>query len=159
MIGVKHFGLPKFHVLGHHSGASIATELAAVYGEQVLSLTVIGPALLTIEEQTAFKATEITPYNQPVMDGSHFKKSWDLLLTNGQWDVKNLHEQTLDAARAWQGRIYMYTCVFSQPAMDVFGQVKCPVLALCAADDSLYPKFGRVNEIVSVLKFECVNLR
>jgi pimeloyl-ACP methyl ester carboxylesterase len=150
MLGVKHFGLSTFHVVGHHSGSSIATELAAVYPEKVLSLTVIGPVLLTREEQLVVLAKDVVPFNQPVMDGSHWLKTWDLLLTNGTWDVKDLHEQTIDAVRAWAGRVQIYTCVFSQPAMEVFGQVKCPVLALCSPGDSTYPKFPRVQEIVSI---------
>jgi pimeloyl-ACP methyl ester carboxylesterase len=151
MLGVKHWGLPKFHVVGHHSGSSIATELAATYGEQVLSLTAIGPALLTKEEQHAYLSQEVVPYNKPVMDGSHWQKVWNLLLTNGTWEVKDLHEQTLDAVRAWAGRIQIYTCVFTQNALEVFGAVKVPVLALCAPDDSLYSKLPRVKEIVSIL--------
>lgn len=151
MLGVKHWGLEKFHVLGHHTGASIGTELAAVYGDQVLTLTVIGAALLNTEEQQAYLAAEVHPYNKPVMDGSHWKKVWDQLLTNGEWNVKDLHEQTLDAVAAWEGRMQAYTCVFNQPAMEVLGQVTVPVLAMCAPDDSLYPKFYRVKEIVSLL--------
>jgi hypothetical protein len=39
--------------------------------------------------------------------------------------------------------------VFSQLALEVLGRVKCPVLGMFAPDDSLFPKFGRVKEIVS----------
>jgi pimeloyl-ACP methyl ester carboxylesterase len=151
MLGVKHWGLSRFHILGHHTGASISTELAAVYGDQVLTLTVIGAVLLNTEEQQAYLAAEVHPYNKPVMDGSHLTKVWDQLLTNGEWNVKDLHEQTLDTVSAWEGRMQAYTCVFNQPAMEILGQVKVPVLALCAPDDSLYPKFYRVKEIVSLL--------
>jgi pimeloyl-ACP methyl ester carboxylesterase len=155
MLGVKDWGLSKFHVLGHHSGASIATELAAVHGDKVLSLTIVGPALLTPEEQVAhLKEENLTessvPFNKPVADGSHLLKTWDILLTNGEWDPEVLHGQTLDALRAWKGRLQIYTNVFSQPALEVLGQVKCPVLGICAPDDSLFPKFGRLKEIVSL---------
>ncbi|RDW85988.1 hypothetical protein BP5796_04313 [Coleophoma crateriformis] len=144
---VKHVGLTKFHVLGHHSGASIATEMAAVYPDEVLSLCVIGPALLTEEEQVGERIKNIVAYNEPVMDGSHLQKCWDVLATSGTWEVEKLHEQTLDAARAWQGRLQIYTCVFHQPMIEVLSQVKCPVLGLCGLQDVLYPQFGRVKEI------------
>ena len=154
MLGVKHWGLSKFHVLGHHSGASIATELAAVHGDQALSLAIVGPALLTPEEQIAHLTEEglteeVVPFNKPVADGSHLLKTWDMLLTNGEWDPDVLNGQTLDALRAWRGRLQIYRNVFSQPALDVLGKVKCPVLGMCAPDDSLFPKFPRVKEIVS----------
>ncbi|KAH9216438.1 Alpha/Beta hydrolase protein [Leptodontidium sp. 2 PMI_412] len=146
MIGVKDWGLPKFHVLGHHSGASIATELAALHGDQVLSLTIVGPALLTSEEQvTHLKEANLTessvPFNKPVADVSHLLKTWDQLHTNGEWDPGVLHGQTLDALRAWKGRLQIYTNLFAQPALKVLSQVKCPVLGMCAPDDSLFPKF------------------
>ncbi len=152
MLGIAHFGLEKYHVAGHHSGASIAIEMAAVYPERVLSLTVIGPALLTPEEQATFIAKDVSvgPYNEPIMSGTHMQKTWDLLLTNGVWEVTDLQEQTLDALRAWKGRIQIYTCVFTQPVLEVFKSIKCPVLGLCAADDSLYPQFPRVKELVSI---------
>jgi len=156
MIGIKHWGLSKFHVLGHHSGASIATELAAIHGDQVTSLTIVGPALLTTEEQIAHLKEaglneEVVPFNKPVPDGSHLLKTWNQLFTNGECDPEVLNGQTLDTLRAWKGRLQIYRNVFSQPALEILGKVKCPVLGMCASDDSLFPKFGRVKEIVSVL--------
>jgi pimeloyl-ACP methyl ester carboxylesterase len=142
-------------VLGHHTGASIATELAAVYGDEVLTLTVIGAALLTYEEQQAHLVDAVNPYNKPVMDGSHMKKVWDSLLTNGEWEIDDLQEQALDNVAAWEGRLQAYKCVFTQPAIEILGQVKVPVLAMCAADDSLYYTFPRVNEIVSFMSLFC----
>ncbi|KAE9365762.1 alpha/beta-hydrolase [Stipitochalara longipes BDJ] len=122
IIGVKHWGLSKFHVLGHHSGASIATELAAIHGDQVLSLTIVGPALLTAEEQVAHLKEaglneEVVPFNKPVADGSHLLSTWNQLLTNGEWDPEVLNGQTLDTLRAWKGRLQIYRNVFSQPAL------------------------------------------
>ena len=153
VVGFKYWGLSKFHVLGHHSRASIATELAAIHCDQVLSLTIVGPALLTAEEQVAHlkKAGlngEVVPFNKPVPDGPHLLKTWNQLLTNGEWDPEILNGQTLDTLRAWKGRLQIYRNVFSQPALEILSKVKCPVLGMCAPDDSLFPKFGRVKEIV-----------
>ncbi|KAE9372863.1 alpha/beta-hydrolase [Stipitochalara longipes BDJ] len=43
MLLAKHAGFTKWHAFGHHSGASMATEMAAVYPENILSLTIVGP--------------------------------------------------------------------------------------------------------------------
>jgi len=73
-----------------------------------LSLTIVGPALLTTEEQVAHLHEaglneEVVPFNKPVADGSHLLKTWDQLMTNGGWDLKVLNGQTLDTLRAWKG--------------------------------------------------------
>lgn len=50
MLGAKYWGLSKFHIVRHYSGASIATELAVVHGDKVITLMIIGPVLLKLEE-------------------------------------------------------------------------------------------------------------
>lgn len=149
MLLVKHAGLSKFHVLGHHSGASIATEMAVLHPDKVLSICLIGPALLSHEEQRAIAPQELIMYNKPVTDGSHLKKSWDYVNSQGGWDVVQLHSQALDTIRAYEGRIQVYTCVFSQPMIDLLGKVRCPVLGLSSESDVLYAYMSRVQEAVS----------
>ncbi|KAE9365503.1 hypothetical protein N431DRAFT_447154 [Stipitochalara longipes BDJ] len=105
---IKQLGIPKFHVLGHHSGARIAVELAVLHLDQVLTLSVVGLAAMTPQEQKKFADTEIVMFNKPVADGSHFLKVWDYLDVIGL-DVVNKHYQTLDNARAYEGRIQIYT--------------------------------------------------
>ena len=146
---VKHAGLSKFHVLGHHSGASIATEMAVLYPDRVLSLCLIGPALLTHEEQRAIAPQELVMYNRPLADGSHLKKSWDYVNSQGGWDVVQLHGQALDTIRAYEGRNQVYTCVFSQPMIELLVKVACPVLGLSSETDVLHAYMSRVEEAVS----------
>jgi pimeloyl-ACP methyl ester carboxylesterase len=148
MILIKQLGISKFHVLGHHSGASIATEMAVLHPDQVLSLCISSPALLTPEEQEGFRKTELTPYNKPTRDGTHWSKSWDFINSENPWDLDQLQDLTLDATRAWQGRIQIYTCVFSQPLIEVLAQVKCQVLALSSIRGVLYKYMPKVKEAV-----------
>lgn len=150
---VKHAGLSKFHVLGHHSGASVATEMAVLYPDKVMSLCLIGPALLTHEEQRAIAPQELIMYNKPVASGSHLQKSWDYVNSQGGWDVVQLHGQALDTIRAYEGRIQVYTCVFSQPMIDLLGKVRCPVLGLSSETDVLHPYTSRIKEAVSSPRF------
>lgn len=35
-----------FHVIGHHSGASLATEMAAIYPKQVRSICLVGASIM-----------------------------------------------------------------------------------------------------------------
>jgi len=145
---IKQFGIPKFHVVGHHSGASIATEMAVLHPEQVLSLSVVGLAAMTPAEQKKFVDTEIVMFNKPVKDGSHFLKVWDYLDVIGL-DVVDKHYQTLDNARAYEGRIQVYTCVFSQPVIELTKKVSVPFLVMCSKEDVLFPYMETIKEAVS----------
>jgi pimeloyl-ACP methyl ester carboxylesterase len=71
MLLAKHAGVTKWHAFGHHSGASMATEMAAVYPENILSLTIVGPVLMMREEQISHSEGLLEYNTKPVMDGSH----------------------------------------------------------------------------------------
>jgi pimeloyl-ACP methyl ester carboxylesterase len=45
MLLPDHVGISRFHVFGHHSGASIATEMAVLHPDKVLSLCISSPAI------------------------------------------------------------------------------------------------------------------
>lgn len=140
--------LEKFHVFGHHSGACIAVEMAVLFPGNILSICLIGPALLTAEERMAMKAKFFEPFNEPVLDGSHLMKSWRYLeeLNIGD-DIELKQRETLDNLRAWKGRNQIYFTIWNQDCMDLFKRVKCPILCLIAENDVLMPFFHCVNEI------------
>jgi pimeloyl-ACP methyl ester carboxylesterase len=156
--------MPEFeggcHVIGHHSGGGIGTELAVLHPNFVKSLTLIGPAIMTADERAAFAETTMVAFNKPVADGSHLSKTWEYLTQTEQpgWlhpignepgcaSVDLIQRETLAHARAWKGRLQIYSCVWKHDGRDLLPQVKCPVLALCAEDDLLWPLFGQVKEV------------
>ncbi|RDW57035.1 hypothetical protein BP6252_13907 [Coleophoma cylindrospora] len=149
MLLAKHVGLTKFHAFGHHSGASMATEMATLYPEQILSLTVVGPCLLTREEQIEHTSGGLLEYGtRPVMDGSHMMKVWGILQKQeADWDVLKMNQEAIDWIRAWEGKVQCYTNVFSQPMIKIMGDVRCPVLGMVSEKDILYPYFPRLKEI------------
>jgi len=101
------------------------------------------------EEQKALAAKVIDPFNRPVAGGSHLLKTWEYLHDTGD-DLSYKQQEAIDHIRAWKGRLQIYTCVFEQDIWALFEQVQCPVLALCARDDILWPYFHYVNDIVSL---------
>ena len=145
-------GLLKFHLVGHHSGACLATEIAADYPQHVLSIFLIGTAIMTREEQIALNATANVPFNKPMPDGSHLMKTWAYLEGAGIGEDLELKQQeALNHIRAWDGRNKIYTCIFKQDMWGMFGRVACPILTACAKDDVLWPYVHYINEIVSQL--------
>jgi pimeloyl-ACP methyl ester carboxylesterase len=151
MLLTPHASITKFHALGHHSGASIAVEMAVKHPDRVLSITLCGPALLTKEEQDAVAPIELVMFNAPAMDGSHLIKSWEKVIAGGlNWELTTLHGQVLDTVRAYEGRVQIYTCVFAQPMIELLGKVSCPVLGMSSEKDMLYSYLPRVKETVSL---------
>ena len=142
--------LTKFHLLGHHSGASLATELAVLYPTTVLTLCLVGAAIMTRSEQVALNTLINIPFNKPIASGAHLQKTWDYLASHGVGDDLEFKQgEVIDHIRAWKGRTQIYTCVFEQDMWGFFGRVGCETMVMCARDDVLWPYVGNVREIVS----------
>ncbi|KAH6664852.1 Alpha/Beta hydrolase protein [Halenospora varia] len=139
--------LPKFHLVGHHTGAGLAMEIAALYPDEIFSVMLSAPALATPTEQAAMFKTLAGEWSKPKHDGSHLMKVWDVM--NGElWgslEVKN-HE-VLDTLRAWRGRDQAYGVMFRQEKLRYFREIRCPILATCSKQDVLWPCFHYCTEL------------
>ncbi|KAH8899840.1 alpha/beta-hydrolase [Thozetella sp. PMI_491] len=144
------------HLIGHHSGGAIGTEFAVLKPDFVKSLTIVGPVAMSAEERAEFSKTTMVAFNEPVPDGSHLLKTWNYLTRQGAIPVPTgsedptlglLHRESIAHIRAWKGRLQIYNCVWQHDGLLLLPQVKCPVLALCAKDDVLYPLFHYVTEV------------
>lgn len=146
-------GLPSFnrgcHIIGHHSGAVIGTDLAANHGDFVQSLTLVGPAIMSAEQRRHWAESTLVPFNQPVEDSSHLATTWNYLVEMGipKDDLVLLQRETLDHARAWQGRLQIYACVWAYDCGEALKSIpkECKIAALCAEDDVLWPYFENVE--------------
>jgi pimeloyl-ACP methyl ester carboxylesterase len=136
----------KVLVIGHHSGAVLAVELAARHPGFVGSICLIGPAVMTKDEREEWREKTKELFNRPTEDGSHLMKTWEYLKTMGVGeDLGTWQREFLDHARAWRGRGLIYNAVWDQESREVYGKVKCPVLLLCARDDVLWRYFEDVK--------------
>lgn len=135
------------HVIGHHSGGFIGTELAARFPNFCRSLTVIGPALMSVEDRLAMSKTFLDPFNKPVMSGQHLSETWEYLQFEGLVPSKNLElmqREVLDHIRAWRGRSQIYACVWAYDMEAVLKSLPVDgsaLLGLCARNDILWPYF------------------
>jgi pimeloyl-ACP methyl ester carboxylesterase len=150
MLLFNSLGLSKFHLLGHHSGAGLATEIAALYPSNVLTLCLVGAAIMKREEQIALNTLINVPLNDPVASGAHLQKTWDYLASHGVGeDLEFKQGEVIDHIRAWKGRNQVYACVFNQDMWGFFERVSCETMVMCARDDVLWPYVKHVKEIVS----------
>ena len=141
-------GLQHFHLVGHHTGACFAAEIAVRYPGRVQSLVLMGPAILTPRERDEFRQHYSAPFNRPVTDGSHLQLTWNYLARMGVGPSLDLHQREfLDHCRAWQGRCQAYDTVWNQDFHALFLQVGCPMLVTCARDDVLWPFLERAQQL------------
>ncbi|KAH8653658.1 Alpha/Beta hydrolase protein [Xylariales sp. PMI_506] len=138
-------GLDNFHIVGHHTGASLGTEMAVIRPDVVKSLILIGTGVMSAEDRAEMKKSYFEPFNKPVADGSHLQKTWDYVARLGVGDEIEVHQQAaLDHIRAWLGRSQIYGALWEQDKERYMREAPCPVLAMCARDDVLWPYFEKI---------------
>jgi pimeloyl-ACP methyl ester carboxylesterase len=138
----------KCHIIGHHSGAVLAVELAATRPDFVASICLVGPTITSAEERAAMKEIYFETFNQPRTDGSHLLKTWDYLGTIGIGEDLSLWQrEAIDHIRAWKGRNLIYGAVWAQKSEELYLSASCPILLLCAKDDVLWKFFDHVKAL------------
>ncbi len=140
-------GIDRYHVLGHHTGACIAAELAVAMPERVASMQLIGPVPLTADERAEFRQHFSEPIG-PTPGGEYLKTTWDYLAGLGaDKEILLHHRELLDTARAYRGRAQAYNSVWDQDWTALYERIDCPLLLMCARDDVLWPFFERAREM------------
>ena len=147
-LGIFDPGASTVHIIGHHSGACLAPEIAASYPDLVASISLIGPTVMTAEERAEMKKQYHAPFNKPVADGSHLQKTWDYLRKMGVGtDLELYQREAVDHIRAWRGRNLIYGAVWEQDMLGYFQSVKCPILLICAKDDVLWEHYENARKV------------
>lgn len=136
-------GIERFHLFGHHTGATLSIELGARVPERVLSLMLAGPVFMTPEERASFE----TDYSVPIglqRDGSHLLTNWRYAADyNPDCDVELLHGEVIAMLRAWRGRPQAYRAVALHDSDAAMRQIRAAVLLLTSPDDFFHYAFDR----------------
>lgn len=142
---VRAVGLTRFHLYGHHTGTHIATELAAAWPDRVASLGLNGMAYLTPDERAAFRRM-VAPALAPDPDGAYLQPLWQLIRSLFPvWDPALVNREFAAALRAQAGRDQAFRAIWDQDFVGVLAGVRCPLLAVSAADDFFLPYLERVK--------------
>lgn len=144
---IKALGFDKVHLFGHHTGASLAIEIATADPNRVASLMMIGPVVLTAEERQAFGGVYPQPFELKA-DGSHLQTMWEYVASiGGDSELDLHHREMVDTARAWQGHIKMYSKIWDQDFTALYEKITVPMFIMCAEKDILWPMFERAKEM------------
>ena len=140
-------GVPTTHVVGHHTGAVIAIELAAAYPDRVTRLVLSASPYVDAEDR---ERRHTNPHRVdhvvPREDGSHLAALWQgrmAFYPKGRADL--LTRFVLDALRAGEKVEEGHHACSAYRMEDRLGLVRCPTLVVCGTDDPFsYPRMELV---------------
>jgi pimeloyl-ACP methyl ester carboxylesterase len=97
LAAIDALGWSSAHVLGHHTGAMIAANLAVRAPQRVRRLVLNGVPLLSAGEREHFAQFRFDPI-VPAADGSHLIEAWQqrLASTPGWTDLEAMHRHTIE---------------------------------------------------------------
>ena len=144
---IDHLRLRRVDLLGYHTGASIAAELAIERPEQVRRVVMVAAPVFTQAERDAFDAR---PWPLPLReDGAHLAQEWQRTL---QWRgpgatleqlAARFAEKLRNGPRAWWGA----SAAMRYPARERLPRISQPVLVLRPRDD-LWDVTPRARELM-----------
>ncbi|MEM7569181.1 MAG: alpha/beta hydrolase [Pseudomonadota bacterium] len=140
---VDALGLADVHVLGHHTGAQVATEFALLWPQKTRSLILNGPLPMTPEERAAGLAyVEAEEKNMAYEgDGSHLTKlfanrnAYAGPLTDWRLATRYVAEAFTGLGPLWYG----HHAAFTHDHGAAIEKLTCRTLILTNTGDALYP--------------------
>lgn len=142
--GAMHaLAIARYAVVGHHTGALIATEIAATWPERVESLVLSAPAFVDAAFR-ARRAEQPSRVDNGVRsaDGSHLLELWR---TRQPWypqgDIDLLERFIVDALKAGPRAAEGHAVVARYVMETRLARLRCPVLVIApTADPHAYPQ-------------------
>jgi haloalkane dehalogenase len=133
--GTDNFGLKNPFVFGHHTGASIAVQMAF---DQPFArkMFLSGPPYLTKEQKETFKKGV-----QPIVikpDGSHLLELWNRLRAKDEnAEIALIHREFLLNLYAGERYHEAYFAVFNHDFETQLATLDCPILVTAGDEDTL----------------------
>lgn len=138
--------LSRAHVVGHHTGATIAGCFAARHPARVDRLVLHGYPLLTQAEIDHFLAFGLGPL-QLREDGAHLLEVWErrLKVSPGWTDLEMMHDAVMDDLAAWRTAWHGHDAVFRHPHAPDLAAIQAPTLLLSNTGDDLHQPMQHVR--------------
>jgi pimeloyl-ACP methyl ester carboxylesterase len=134
------------HVLGHHTGASIAASFAARYPGRLKRLILNGLALLSAEERAHFAQFRFTPLALKA-DGSHLLAAWNqrLAASPGWTHLPAMHRYVTELLANPEFYGWGFEAAFAHDLAADLMAVQAPTLILSNTGEDLYAASRRAH--------------
>lgn len=141
-------GWSKAHVLGHHTGASIAASLAARRPELVDRLILNGVAMLSDEERAHFAQFRFAPLELQA-DGGHLTAAWHqrLAASPGWTELEAMHRHVTALLANPAHYFWGFEAAFAHDMAADLLAIAAPTLILSNTGEDLYAASRRAHEL------------
>jgi pimeloyl-ACP methyl ester carboxylesterase len=142
-------GIEQCHLFGHHTGASIAVEVAAAYPETVAKLILSGCPHYTEEVRHAKLQSDAFQPPQPKADGSHITDAWNTILRYVPGATPEIATymvlgRLLAGERGEEG----HQAVFQYDIESRLPQIKCPTLLFSTDGDAFMDRLEVTGALI-----------
>jgi len=129
-------GIARASVVGHHTGAVIAIELAASYPERVERLVLSASPWVDAAERERRKGRPLVDHVTPKADGTHLVELWQgrmRFYPEGRPDL--LARFVMDALKAGEKLEEGHLACSAYRMEDTIRRIRCPTLVVCGTED------------------------
>ena len=137
---VRAMGIERCWLFGHHTGASIAVQMAYDHPDLALKMALSGPPFLSEEEKAERRAAV-----QPIVvtrDGSYLATTWERTWAKQPNMPEALaHRETVLNLHAGERYHEAYLAVFNHDFANQLLQLRIPLLLMAGDLDTLWPHF------------------
>jgi pimeloyl-ACP methyl ester carboxylesterase len=141
-------GVARAAVVGHHTGAVIAMELAAAWPERVERLVLSASPYVDAAERERRRGRPEVDHVEPDPDGAHLVALWrgrQAFYPPGRPDL--LARFLADALRAGDKVVEGHRACGAYRMEERIGRVRCPTLVVCGTEDPF--SFPRMEAVAS----------
>lgn len=141
-------GWPRAHVLGHHTGASIAASFAARHGHRLDRLVLNGLALLSDAERAHFAQFRFAPL-EPLADGSHLLAAWNqrLAASPGWTHLPAMHRYVTEMLANPTYYFWGFEAAFAHDLAADLMAIAAPTLIFSNTGEDLYAASQRAHQL------------
>jgi len=144
---LQSFNVEACYMFGHHTGASIAVQLAHDHPDFVSKLALSGPPLLT-DSQIAYLKTTL-PENKLDINGRFLTDLWQRLRNkNPNGEIALTLRETITSLQCQDSYQAAYYAVFDQDFAGQLAALTCPVLLMAGEQDSLFASLEPAAKLV-----------
>jgi len=147
---MDHLNIGQAAILGHHTGASIAAEVAATWPGRIERVILNGPPVMTQDErETVSNAIHSAPRATPVADGQHLVDLWTkrMQFTPGWTNLDAMHNGIVQMLIAGDCDLAGFDAAFDHDITEPMLKIKQPCLILTNTGDDLYAAAQRAREL------------
>ena len=127
-------GIDRAHLVGHHTGAVIAMEIAAAYPDRVGKVVLSAPAMVDDHHRELYGEKPPVDEVERKLDGSHLVELWGMRAPFYPKDIDLLERFVIDALKAGDRAGDGHLVVARYRMEDRLGLIQAPILIVaCTA--------------------------